>query len=159
MASGDTIALFSAASAVCGSGASVERAFMSENCVLPSDSVGPSARFTGLAPRQYSRSGLTVVVAWYATEASGVVRLSAAIDRLNPGVILSSSTFATAMTVQSPVPATARRVEYTAFALSNNQSDQVAPGDLFAVKITRDNTADGNAACGVNVMGVTVKET
>jgi hypothetical protein len=158
MASGDTLALFNVGGAVLEAGAAYARDIGMDVCALPDTATSPSARFLGLAPRQYGGGGVTVIVAWYANAASASVRLAVSIDRLANGVILSSSTFATAVPVTATAPTSTRKIVYSSFVLTSNQADQLAAGDLFAVKVVRDNTIDGNLPGLVMIAGVSVKE-
>jgi hypothetical protein len=158
MASGDTLALFNVGGAVAESGAAYAREYGMDVAVLSNTDTGPSIRFLGLVPRQYGGTGITVVVAWYANAASDLVRLNVSIDRLSNGTILSSSSFATPVVVTANAPATTRKIVYSSFVLTSNQADQIAAGDLFAVKVSRDNTISGNLAGLVMIAGVSVKE-
>jgi hypothetical protein len=165
MASGDTIAVVPApagfqapasdplAQLVCDPSAGI-----AVSLLFPYTSPA-SAAFNLLVPRQYGGGGLTVTVAWYSPVASGNVKWAASVARLAAGTVLSSAPpWGVEQSAYSNVGFSPRGLVYTTISFSAAQLAGIQRGELFLLRIRRDNTVSGNATNDANLIELLVKE-
>lgn len=118
--------------------------------------------FTGILPRHYGGSGITVYVHWMAaTATTGTIGWDIAIERMSDGATdLDSDSFATAQTITAgTVPTTSGEAEVTNVAISNGANmDSLAAGDSFRLRIRRD-VANDTAAGDAQLLAIEIKET
>jgi|SRR5210317_1246278 len=121
-----------------------------------------TAYFSGILPRAYGSSGVTVYVHWMAaTATSGTIGWDIAFERMSDNTTdLDSDSFATAQTVTAAtVPSTAGVVKVTSVAITNGANmDSVNVGDSFRLRIRRD-VANDTAAGFAQLLAIEIKET
>ena len=121
-----------------------------------------SAFFTGVLPRQYGGSGITVYVHWMAaTATTGTIGWDIAIERMSDDTTdLDSDSFATAQTITAAtVPGTSGVAKITNVAISSGANmDSLAVGESFRLRIRRDVATD-TAAGDAQLLAIEIKET
>jgi len=120
-----------------------------------------TAIFTGVIPRTYGGGGITVYVHWAATSAtSGTIGWDSAFEAIGTAQDIDSDGFATAKTITAAtVPGTSGVLAVTNVAHGNGaESDSVAAGDAFRLRIRRD-VANDTAAGDAELVAVELKET
>lgn len=126
------------------------------------DTTAESLVFADIMPRNYGGGGITVYLHWSATSAiTGTGGWLVAFERIGDGQQdIDSDGFATAKTVTAAtVPATSGNVTITNVAFSNGaEIDNIAVGEFFRLKITRDVTND-TAVGDLELEAVELKET
>lgn len=151
MASGDTLIVFLAAHADPAATAT----FDSRNAHPLLDFDGASnefAVFSGVLPRHYAGGGLSITLHYSMTSATGGdIDWDAQLERIGTGQHdIDSDGFAAALSVDNtPVPAVSGHVDTVTLTFSSGAPmDNLAAGELFRLKITRDalnDTASGDA--------------
>jgi hypothetical protein len=105
------------------------------------DTAEESAVLAGVLPQHYGGGGLTVVLHWAATSATaGSVVWQAAFERIGDAQQdFDADGFAAAKSVTAAAPGTSGHVSIDAIAFSDGaEIDNLAPGEGFRLKITRD---------------------
>lgn len=121
-----------------------------------------TAIWSGVMPRNYAGGNIVVYVTWAAASAtSGTIGWDVTIERSSDAALdIDSDGFATAKTITAvTVPATAgieatSNVTLTAGA---TDTDSVAAGDTFRIRIRRD-VANDTAAGDAQILSVELKE-
>jgi hypothetical protein len=165
MASGDTIAMAPApagfqpvgsdplAQLVCDPGAGVALASR-----FPFDSSFVVA-FNLLLGRQYGGGGLALTLCWYSPTSAGSVKWAASVARLAAGTVVSNPPlWGPEQTVVASVASAPRGLVYSAITFASGQLGGIQRGELFQVRIRRDNTVPGNAQDAANLIELLVKE-
>ena len=122
-----------------------------------------SAVFTSVMPQRYDGGGLTVKVHYAMSIATADdVVIDVAIERIgDESQDIDSDGFAVVQSVTDTVPGTSGHVGVATVAFTGGaQMDNVAKGDAYRVKMTRDadNAAD-DAAGDMELVAVEVRET
>ena len=162
MASGDTLCVFLPQQAeLPSSNFAVFSARNNHPTLLFADGTALAAIFTGVLPRHYSGSGITVYLHWACTVTLGTVGWTVEFERIGDSQQdLDSDGFASAQTVTAvTVPGTNGHVDITNVAVSNGANmDSIAVGEAFRVRIKRDTTND--TATGIaELLAIELKET
>lgn len=162
MASGDTLCVFlPLAAELPASNFAVFSQRNNHPTLRFADGTALSAMWTGILPRHYSGSGITVYVHWSCTITTGTVGWTIEFERIGDGQQdIDSDGFASAQTITAvTVPGTNGHVDITNVAVSNGANmDSIAVGEAFRIRITRDTTNDtstGNA----ELIAIEMKET
>lgn len=160
MASGNTLAVFHAASALLETGdATIDE--VNGQVVLDFDaSTNESVVFQSVMPQRYDGGGVTVRLRLSMSSAtSGDVDVDAAFE-LQTGQAVTADGFAAVQsTDNTTVPGTAgTEFEVTISFTDGAQMDSVGAGDLFRLKITRDAASD-TAAGDMQLHAVEIRET
>jgi hypothetical protein len=125
-------------------------------------STNESAVFSGIMPRHYDGSGVTVYLHYAMSSAeSGDVDWDVAFERIGDQQLdIDSDSFASAQSVDdTTVPATSGNVDIVSVAFTDGaQMDSVAVGEGFRLKVTRDASSD-TAAGDAELLFVEIKET
>jgi len=163
MASGDTLITFFPRSFEPPASNAATPAVRNAHPVLEfDDAAGESAVWTGIMPRHYRGSGLTVRVHFaMKTAITGTVDWDVAFERIGEGQQdIDEDGFAAAQSADdNMVPGTCGHVGVAEIAFTDGaQMDDIAAGDLFRMKLTRDAASD-DAAGDAEVLAVEVKET
>lgn len=134
------------------------------NVVKFSNSVSDSIIFQGIMSYDYDEAGVIVDIyyAMFSATASSTVIWDGYFERIggdDTKNIHGASSFASAVSVTSTVPATAGLVKLTSITFTYSDMDEIEPGDPFRFKIERDGSGDsssGNAEFFMmNIRGVT----
>lgn len=147
MASGDTLIIFTplANEPPVSAYASIDT--RNAHPVLDFDgSTDEEAVFSGILPRNYAGSGLTINTYWALTSAtSGSLRVQAAIERMDTSSLdIDADSFASFQSNGGSAPGTSGQIIQVAVALSSGANmDSLAAGEPFRLKIRRD--ADGTS--------------
>lgn len=141
MASGDTILIFNAQSAITPSTNYAYFDLRNNHPIISFiDSTTKTVNFESVIPRYYSSNGLTVNLYWMASTATtGSVVWSVAFERLLAGTDdLDSDSFATANTVTTATNATSGVLTQSSIAFTNGaQIDSLAAGDVVRLQVSR----------------------
>lgn len=125
------------------------------------DTTAWAAIFSGLLPRNYGGSGITVYVHSMAVATSGTVGWTAEIERIDAGTTdLDSDSFASAATVTAAtVPGSSGQVLAQSVAIASGAAmDSLAAGEPFRLRLKRDVASD-DAVGLAQVLMVEIKET
>lgn len=150
MASGDTLAVFTAADNMPPSSAYATLDTRNGYLVLDfDDSTDESAIFCGFMPRNYAGGGVTVTVGWMATDTTvtpHVISLDVAFMSVSDDADdLDSKSFAAANNANPQEASASGEVDYATITFTDGADvDSVAAGELFYLKVTRD--ADGTTS-------------
>lgn len=163
MASGDTLAVFTALDASLPASNYATLDTRNNHPVLDFDATTQeSAFFDFILPRNYAGGGITAYLHWMATSAvSGTGGWDVSFERdVDAGDDLDADSFATAQTVTAAtVPATSGVVKVTSVALANGAAlDNMAAGDAGRVRIRRD-VANDSATGDLELLALELKET
>ena len=163
MATGDTLAVFTASHNEPPGADFAAFDVRNDHLVLDfDDSSDESAVFSGVLPRQYKGSGLTVNVIWAATTAtSGDVVWAAAFERLQEDADdLDSASFAAAQTATAIAASDAGKVKRSGIEFTHAQIDGLLIGERFRVKVTRDADHASDTMTGdAELIAVGIRET
>lgn len=162
MASGDTLAVFRPLENEPPLTNYATIGFRNQHPILNFDqTTQESAVWTGVLPRHYSGSGITVYVHWSTGATSGTIGWTVEFERIGDGQQdIDSDGFASAQTITAvTVPGTSGLVDITNVAVSNGANmDSIAVGEAFRIRISRD-VANDNAASDAELVSVELKET
>lgn len=125
------------------------------------DTLSWAAVFTGVLPRNYGGSGLTVYVHASAVATSGTMGWTVEIERMDDSSLdIDADSFASAQTVTAAtVPGTSGQTLVLNVAISSGANmDSLAAGEQFRLRLKRD-VANDNAVGNVQMTMVEVKET
>lgn len=125
------------------------------------DTTNESAVFTGIMPQHYGAGGVTVYLHWSAIATSGDVDWDVAFERIGDQQLdVDSDSFATVNSQDNnTVPGTSGLVDVISVAFTNGvDMDEVAAGELFRLKVTRDASSD-TAAGDAELHAVEIRET
>lgn len=147
MASGDTLATFTAAANEPPASGYATLDTRNSHLVLDFDAASDEAAvFRGVLPSNYAGGGATVDVYWMATSATtGDVVWTAAWEENDPNnVDLDADSFGTASTVTTTTDGTSGQVVESTLTITHANMGSPAAGDPFRLKITRnaDDAAD-----------------
>jgi hypothetical protein len=121
-----------------------------------------SAIWTGILPRHYGGSGITVYVHWMAaTATSGTIGWDVAFERMSDATTdLDSDSFASAQTITAAtVSGTSGIVSVTNVAITTGANiDSIDVGEAFRIRIRRD-VANDTATGDAQILAVELKET
>lgn len=160
MASGDTLGIFTALNNEPPATGFATLDTRNSHAVLDFDIAGGEyANFTGVLPRNYAGSGITVLIHYAMTSAtSSSVILTSAFERIGDGILdIDADSFAAQNTVTQAVPATTGHVDIASIAHTDGaQIDSLAVGESFRLQINR--TADGTTG-DLELLAVELKET
>ena len=147
MASGDTLAVFTP---YCNEPPSASYATLDTRNAHPTldfdGAADEEAVFTGVMPRNYAASGITVATHWsFTTAITGSLRVQAAIERIDASSLdIDADSFPAFQSAGGSAPATSGQVIVVSVAFTDGaQMDSVAVGEAFRLKIRRD--ADGTS--------------
>ena len=165
MASGDTIAMASAPAGFQPVGSDPLAQLTCDPSVgvalasrFPQDSNAVVA-FNLLLGRQYGGGGLTVVLCWYSSIATGSVKWAASVARLAAGTVVGNAPlWGPEQAVIAPVGTSPRGLVFSTITFASGQLGGIQRGELFQIRIRRDNTVAGNAQDAANQIGLLVKE-
>lgn len=128
-------------------------------------STDESAVFSGVMPRHYGGSGITVTLGIMFTSAtSGAAMFRAALERNHDnGDDLDSDSFASSKPVSVSANATSGKLTYATIAFTNGaEMDSTAAGEFFRLKVYRDADASesgtDDATGDAELLGIEVKE-
>ena len=162
MASGDTLIVFGPLNNEPPSTNFATLDFRNGHPVLDFDgSTNESAIFSGVMPRHYGGAGITVYLHYAMTsDTTNDVDLDVAFERIgDQQQDIDSDGFATAQSVDNTtVPSTSGNVDVVSIAFTQAQSDNVAAGEAFRIKVTRDATND-TSTTDLELLAVELKET
>ena len=131
-------------------------------CLDFDDTTAEGAVFSGVLPRHYAGSGITVYAHWAATSAvSGTGGWTIEIERIGDGQQdIDSDGFASAQTiVAATVPGTSGLIDIVNVAISNGANmDSLAVGESFRLRIKRD-VANDTAVGDLELYKIEIKET
>jgi hypothetical protein len=117
------------------------------------------AAFNLLLGRQYGGGGLTLTLAWYSPVTAGSVKWAAAVARLAAGTVVGNAPlWGAEQSVVATVSPISRGLSYSTISFAAGQLGGIQRGELFQVRIRRDNTVAGNAQDAANLIGLLVKE-
>lgn len=129
------------------------------------DTTDESAIFRGFVPNNYSGGGFTVTVQWMATSATtGTISLDAAFMSITDDADdLDTKSFAAANNANPTTASASGEVDYVNITFTDGaDSDSIAAGESFFLKITRDadgTTSTDNMTGDMELFMVVVKET
>lgn len=129
------------------------------------DTADESAVFSGIMPAHYGGGGFTVTVLWMATSATtGTISLDVAwMSVTDDADDLDTKAFAAANNANPTTASATGEVDYIAVTFTDGaDSDSVAVGELFFLKITRDadgTTSTDNLVGDMELIGIIIKET
>lgn len=129
------------------------------------DSTDEAAIFRGFMPTNYSGGGFTVIVLWMATSAtSGAISLDVAFMSVSDDADdLDTKTFAAFNNANPTTASASGEVDYTSITFTDGaDSDSVAAGELFFLKVQRDGngtTSTDSMTGDMELVQVIVKET
>lgn len=163
MASGDTLVVFTPLHNEPPSSAPATLDTRNAHPVLDFDaSTNETAVFSGVMPRHYGGSGVTVYIHYAMSSAtSGDIDWDAAFERIgDQQQDIDSDGFASANSVDNTtVPSTSGNVDIVNMTFTDGPDmDSVAVGEGFRLKVTRDATND-SAAEDAELRFVEIKET
>lgn len=164
MASGDTLVIFTPLHGEAPSSNYATLDVRNGHPVLDYDaSTAEAAVFTGVLPRHYTGSGVTVTLAWLATSAtSGDVVWFTQFERIDTGTDTDSDSFdATGVSATATTSGTSGAPTYTTLAHSDGaRMDSLAVAEAFRLKVTR-SAADGSDTMSgdAELLGIEIKET
>jgi hypothetical protein len=147
MASGDTLAIFTASNNVPPASNYATVDTRNNHIVLDFDATtNESAVFAGIMPQAYAGGGVTVYIHYAMSSAtSGDIDWDAAFERIGDQQLdIDADSFATAQsTDNTTVPATSGFVDIVSIAFTDGaQMDSIAVGESFRLRITRDAASD-----------------
>lgn len=119
------------------------------------------AIWSGLMPRHYAGSGVTVYVHATSDATSGTMGWDVSFERMSDATTdLDADSFATAQTITAAtVDGTSGIVKVLNVAITNGANmDSVAVGEAFRLRIRRD-VANDTAAADNNLLMIEIKET
>lgn len=151
MPSGDTLAVFGPLESEPPASAFAMLDLRNEQPVLDFDqTLVESAVFSGVVPNHYTGGGLALIVAWAASSAdSGAVVWIAAIERhAADDHDLDADDFAAPAQATDNTASATGRLRYTQIDLPAGQTDGLAAGEHFRVKLTRLADAAGDTLAG-----------
>lgn len=163
MASGDTLAVFTALDAEFPASNYATLDTRNNHAVLDFDTTtGETAYFTGIMPRNYGGGGVTVYLHWAATSAtSGTIGWLIAFERMGDGgTDIDADSFASDQTVTAEtVDGTSGIMDVSNVAVTNGANmDSVVAGDTFRLRVTRDVAGD-SATGDAELISIEIKET
>ena len=164
MASGDTLAIFTAQHSIATAANYASLDVRNSHPVVAFDAtVGQAIYFEGLLPRNYAGGGVTIYLHWMAASATtGNARWSSAFERHDEaGTDLDADSFAAKIASDSTCTATSGAVRIMSLAhTSGAQMDSVTVGEGFRLQIERE-AAHGNDTMTGNaqLLHVEIKET
>jgi hypothetical protein len=162
MASGDTLAVFLPQANEPPSSNYATLDNRNQHPVLDFDaSTNEDAVFSGVLPRAYGSSGLTVYLHWASTVTTGDVDWDVAFERIGDSQQdIDGDGFAAVQSADTNSPGgTAGFVVIDSIAFTDGaQMDSIAVGEGFRMKVTRDATNDSMAA-DAELRFVEIKET
>ena len=163
MASGDTLATFTALSAEFPTSNYATLDTRNNHPVLDFDTgTAETAYFSGIMPRNYAGGGVTAYLHWAASTATtGTIGWLIAFERLgDDGTDIDSDGFAADATVTAEtVDGTSGIMDVSNVAIANGADmDSVVAGDFFRLRVTRDTTND-NAGGDAELLAIEIKET
>lgn len=142
MASGDTLLIFHPYNNEPPSSAYATLDYRNLHPVLDFDpATDESAVFSAVMPQHYEAGGVAVYLHFSAATASaGSIVWNSAFERIGEGIQdVDSDGFATAQSVDSDTSVTSGEVTVASLTHTDGtQMDEVAVGELFRIKITRD---------------------
>lgn len=126
------------------------------------DTTNEDAVFTGIMPRNYDGSGITVYIHYAMSSATtNDIDWDAAFERIGDQQLdIDGDSFAAAQSVDNTtVPGTSGLVDIVNIAFTDGaQMDSIAVGESFRIKITRD-AANDTASGDAELVAVEIKET
>lgn len=160
MATNDTISILMPGEAGYGAGAYWDGGFPPGWAAFRHTDDYPYAEFTGFCNRQYSGNGLYLTLIWSPYGALGNVKWLASFERLYNGLLLSASSYGVelASSLINLSSFSSGRAFYTDIPFSNTQIDGLSAGELYHVKVRRDNTVVSNLAGTLRLHAVIVRE-
>jgi hypothetical protein len=163
MASGDTLATFTALSAEFPTSNYATPDIRNNHSVLDFDTTtGETVYFTGIMPRNYAGGGVTVYLHWAASSAtSGTIGWLVAFERMGDGgTDIDADSFASDATVTAEtVDGTSGIMDVSNAAIANGADmDSVVAGDTFRLRVTRD-VANDTATGDAELISIEIKET
>lgn len=166
MASGDTLAVFFPQDGEPPSSAYATLDTRNGVAVLDfDDTTDESIEFGGFMPRHYDGGGFTVLVGWMATSATtGAISLDVAFKSVSDDADdLDTKAFAAANNANPTTASATGEVDYVEIAFTDGaDSDSVAAGEYFRLKITRDangTTSTDDLSGDMELVFVEVRET
>jgi hypothetical protein len=164
MASGETLAVFVAASSEAPSANYATFDVRNNHLVLDFDAAtDEETYFTGILPSNYAGGGMSIDLYWMATSPSttGDVVWTAAYEELDPNNNdLDSDNFGSASTATTTTNGTTGKIAETSLTISHANMGSPAAGDPFRLKITRDANAAGDTmATDAELLAVHCRET
>lgn len=122
-----------------------------------------SAIFSGVMPRNYNGSGVTVLLhVAFSSAVADEAHFDVAFERVGDGQQdIDSDGFAAAQPVDVTAPATSGFVEIASVPFTDGaEMDSIAVGELFRLKITRDpDHANDDATGDAELVAVEIRET
>lgn len=129
------------------------------------DTTDESIDFGGLIPRNYASGGFTVTVGWMATSATtGTISLDVSFMSVTDDADdLDTKAFAAANNANSTTASASGEVKYQTITFTDGaDSDSVAAGEYFRLRVTRDangTTSTDNMTGDMELVFVEIKET
>lgn len=163
MASGDTLAIFTAADNRPPSSNFATIDTRNSHLVLDfDDTTNQSAVFEGVMPQNYGAGGVTVYITYAMTSAtSGDIDWDAAFEEIPDNTLdIDADSFATVnSTDNTTVPGTSGHTDTISIAFTDGADmDSVGAGDPFRLKVTRDAASD-TATGDAELLRVEIRET
>lgn len=164
MASGDTLAIFTALDAEFPASNYATLDTRNNHPVLDFDTTtGETAYFTAVMPKNYAdTTGVTVFLHWAASSAtSGTIGWLIAFERMGDGgTDIDSDSFASDQTVAAEtVDATSGIMDVSNVAVTKGANmDSVVAGDTFRLRVTRD-VANDTATGDAELIAIEIRET
>ena len=166
MASGDTLVVFTA---LHGEPPASNYATLDTRNAVPvldfDDTTDESIVFSAFMPRHYDGGGFTVTVGWMATSAtSGTISLDVSWMSVSDDADdLDSKSFAAANNANPTAASASGEVDYATVTFTDGaDSDSVAAGEYFRLKVTRDadgTTSTDDMAGDMELVFVEIRET
>lgn len=166
MASGDTLAYFDVLNGQTPSSAFATFDTRNGVAVLDfDDTTDESVDFGGFMPRNYAGGGFTVTVGWMATSATtGTISLDVSFMSVTDDADdLDTKAFAAANNANPTTASATGEVDYVPITFTDGaDSDSVAAGEYFRLRVTRDangTTSTDDLAGDMELVFVEIKET
>ncbi len=165
MASGDTLIIFGAQNFQQPASAFAYMGIRNSHPVILYTPTGDkAAHFSGLFPRHYTNSGVTVTLIWAASSSvtpAEVCRWGVAFERMTENDIdIDADSFATEKTVDDNPLTTSGALIYTTLVFTNGEIDGIIAGEAFRLQVRRITTSvTGNMSGNAQLVFVEIRET